>query len=254
MRGRSVVASAAMAVASVGVVAVAAGGASGGERSPAASAKARQAQKPVRLSGADLFIEVSATDRDAGLQLRLDGHAWRRLALRDPRGRTVLDVEPRRGLDGYGLTGLTFESGELPFHLEPFRRLRARFPEGRYRFAGTTIEGDRLIGSDRLTHDVPDAPQVVAPEPDARVDPAAGVVATWRPVTGPRGIEITGYIVTVSEDRAERELSMDLGPDVTSAAIPAAFLQPGDEYDIEVIARESSGNRTITEVPFRTTG
>jgi hypothetical protein len=46
---------------------------------------------------------------------------------------------------------------------------------------------------------------------------------------------------------------MDLVPAVTSVAIPAAFFEPGAKYDLEVVARESSGNQTVTEVPFTTT-
>jgi hypothetical protein len=47
---------------------------------------------------------------------------------------------------------------------------------------------------------------------------------------------------------------MELGPSATSAAIPAGFLERGARYSIEVLAREQSGNQTITEIPFRTSG
>jgi hypothetical protein len=211
-------------------------------------------RKPIRLEVSDLFIEINATDGDAGLQMNLGGEDWRRLILRDPSGRTVVEVTGEGRLHGYGLTDMSFESSEPPFSEVPFRRFRARFPEGRYTFRGTSVEGRRLVGSDRLTHDIPARPAVLAPAEDAMVDPADSLVVRWEPVTRPRGIDIVRYIVIVTEEGTERELSMDLGPGATSATIAPGFLVGGREYAVEVLARERSGNQTITEVPFRTSG
>jgi hypothetical protein len=209
-------------------------------------------RKPIRLEVSDLFIEINATDGDAGLQMNLGGEEWRRLVLRDPSGRTIVEVTGQGRLRGYGLTDLSFESAEPPFDEVPFRRFRARFPEGRYTFRGTTVEGRRLVDSDRLTHEVPAGPRVLAPSEDAVVDPA-NLVVRWEPVTRPSGIDIVRYIVIVSEEETERELSADLGTGATSATIPPGFLAGGREYAIEVLARARSGNQIITEVPFRTT-
>ena len=210
-------------------------------------------RKPIRLEVSDLFIEVNATDGDAGLQMNVDGEDWSRLTLRDPSGRTLTNVAARGRLGGYGMTELSFESSEPPFSEVPFRRFKARFPEGRYRFRGTTVEGRRLVGSDRLTHRIPAAPKVTDPVADAVVDPA-GAVVRWEPVTRPRGIRVVRYIVTVTEAATERELNMELEPGARSATVPPGFLVGGREYAVEVVARASSGNQTITEVPFRTSG
>jgi hypothetical protein len=46
---------------------------------------------------------------------------------------------------------------------------------------------------------------------------------------------------------------MYLPPTATSVTIPAEFLEPGTKADGEILARERSGNQTITELPsFRT--
>ena len=103
----------------------------------------------------------------------------------------------------------------------------------------------------RLTHVVPAGPRVLAPVEDAVVDPAS-VVIRWEPVTRPRGIRIIRYMVIVTAERSERTVEMELGANATTAAIPAGFFVRGAEYAVEVIARASSGNQTITEVPFRT--
>jgi hypothetical protein len=210
-------------------------------------------RKPIRLEASDLFISVHATDGDAGLRLDLEGEDWRRLTLRDPRGRTVLDVKGKGRLADHGLTGLTFEGSDRPFAEVPLRRFKAKFPKGRYSFAGTTVEGRRLVGSDRLTHRMPEAPVVVAPTKDAVLDPG-GLVVRWEPVTRPRGIRIVQYRVLVTEEASDRELSVDLGPGATSAAVPADFLARPGEYKVELYVRDRSGNQAITEVPFESTG
>jgi hypothetical protein len=49
-----------------------------------------------------------------------------------------------------------------------------------------------------------------------------------------------------------RTVEMYLRPDATSADVPAQFLDPGVETEVEVLAREKSGNQTITEVQAET--
>jgi hypothetical protein len=245
MSGKVVSACAALGLVTATVAGVAAVGAADEDM-------AATAQKPIRFFGSHLFIEVSATDGDAALHMDMDGDAFRRIKVRDPKGRTVIDVGARGQLRRYGLTGMDVEAGDLLFRRVPFGRLKARFPEGRYAFTATTIQGRRMIGSDRLTHDIAQRPVVLEPARGAVVNRAAGLVVTWRPVTKPSGIKIVRYLVLVSRDGAHRELSMDLVPSVTSVAIPAAFFEPGAKYDLEVVARESSGNQTVTEVPFTT--
>jgi hypothetical protein len=222
-------------------------GASGGGGAERQAAAAQR--QPLRYELRDLFIETNATDRDAGLQLRLDGEDWLGLSVRDPRGRLLVDVEARGRLRRYGLTELFFEAAEPSFDESPFRVFRRRFPEGRYSFRGRTVEGRRLAGSDRLSHTVPAGPDVTFPTSGARVDPN-GFIVTWRPVTRPAGVDIVRYIVIVTQ--RSRELSMDLGSGATSASIPSEFLEPGTETEVEVLARERSGNQTITAVEFRT--
>ena len=246
MTGKLVLTSVGLALLAAAVGGATAAGAGGREGAAAQ-------RKPIRFEVSDLFIEINATDGDAGLQMDLDGEDWRRLVLRDPSGRTLMDATNKGRLRGYGLTGMTFESSEPPFSEVPLRRFKARFPEGLYTFRGMTIEGRRLVGSDRLTHDFPAGPRVLAPAEDATVDPA-GLVVRWEPVTRPRGIRIVRYIVIVTEAATERELSLELGPGARSATIPAGFMARGREYAVEVLARERSGNQTITEVPFRTSG
>jgi hypothetical protein len=206
-------------------------------------------QRPLELAKSDLFIEINATDGDAGLQLDLDGEPWSQLAIFDPNGRRVMEVAGQGRLRGYGLTGLTFESAEPPFDEVPFARFRARFPEGRYVFRGRTVEGRPLVGAARLTHHIPKGPVLVFPAEDAVVAPEQ-LVIRWRAAGEPRGVEIVRYQVIVIHERSDREVAIDLPATATSATVPPEFLSPAGEYKVEVLARERSGNQTITEVPF----
>jgi fibronectin type III domain protein len=210
---------------------------------------AGRAAKPVRLADATMIVEVNATDGDAGLQVFLDGEPWRSMRVSDPNGRRILDVKTRGRVRRYGLTELFSESSEPPFERFPLSRFKRLFPEGRYRFAGTTIEGRRLVGSARLSHDIPDGPQITSPAAGASI-PRDGVVAAWKPAAQGGGIDITGYRAIVEREDPLRVFSADLPAAVTSVTIPREYLEPGTDYKLEVQAIEASGNQTLTEVEF----
>jgi hypothetical protein len=229
---------------------------SGSGASEAASAAAttgptaEAAKKPLRYEDHELFIETNATDGDAGLQQELDGEDWRRTTLRDSKGRALVDVKAKGRLHDFGLTELFFEAAEPSFDEFPFSRFKKRFPEGRYTWKGQTVEGRKLVGSDRLSHLVPEGPVITFPTEGAQVDPN-GFTITWEPVTSPAGVEIVRYIVIV--DQESRSVEFELDGSATSADIPAQVLEPGTEIGGEVLAKDKNGNQTITALPtFRT--
>jgi hypothetical protein len=211
--------------------------------------RSEAAAKPVRLADATIIVEVNATDGDAGLQVFLDGEPWRSMTITGPSGRTILAVEAKGRLEGYGLTELFSESSEPSFDVFPLKRFKALFPEGKYSFAGTTVEGKKVVGQARLSHDIPDGPEIVSPA-DGAVVAHDDVVARWNPVTTPAGIEVVGYRAIVGREEPLRVLSVDLPASVNSVTIPSEFLEPGTEYKLEVQAIEASGNQTLTEIAF----
>jgi hypothetical protein len=221
---------------------------SGGSARPSAEAAKR---KPLRFEQHELYIEYNATDGDAGLQLAADAEDWKRFTLLDTKGNVLIDVRAKGRLRRpFGLSELFLEASEPSFTKVPFRTFEKRFPNGRYRFRGIASDGRRLAGSDRLSFVVPAAPEVSFPTKGAQVDPN-GFKVTWEPVTRPNGVRIVTYQVIVNQ--GSRELSMYLPPDATSATIPAEFLEPGTRTGGELLAREKSGNQTITAFPsFRT--
>ena len=215
-----------------------------------------------------VLVELNDTDGDLGFQALIDGDAYRRLKVRDPRRNVILDVRGAGRLARQGLTELFFESDEPSFdELDPERFFR-RFPEGRYRLVARTLDGGRLRGLVELTHVLP-APAgnvmisglVPAEDCDAEDLPvvAGPVIVSWDPVTGSHptigrsdpAIEIVGYQFVV--EREEPELlvfSVDLPPEVTAVEVPADFVALGDAFKFEIVAREASGNQTATESCF----
>ena len=211
---------------------------------------ARAAAKPIRLDNATMIIEVNSTDRDAGLQVFLDGEPWSEMAVFAPDGRKILDVDATGRLNRFGLTELFSESHEPEFSELPLRKFKKRFPAGRYRFRGTTVEGRRLVGSARFSHDTPAGPEITSPAAGASV-PEANVVASWNRGRQPVGVDIVAYRVIVEREKPLRVFDADLPASVNSVTIPSEFLEPGIKYKLEVQSIEKSGNQTISEITFR---
>jgi Fibronectin type III domain len=203
------------------------------------------AGQPTRLAAATLIVEVNATDGDAGLQFFLDGEPWNSMTISDPSGRVIVDVDAEGRLKDWGLTELFSESNEPPFTEVPLAEFKARFPQGRYEFVGETIEGDRLVGTARLSHDIPDGPKIIEPADGATVSPD-NVVARWQAPPEPPGIDIVGYRVIATREDPLRVYSVELPASARSVPIPAAFLQADTEYELEIQAIEESGNWTFT--------
>jgi hypothetical protein len=213
------------------------------------SSDAQAASKPIRLAKSTLIVEVNATDGDAGLQVFLDGEPWRSMTMTGPDGQTVLEVEGEGRLENYGLTELFSESSEPPFTEFPLEKFKKLFPEGKYTFAGETVKGKRLVGEARLSHDIPDGPEITSPAEDATVG-RSNVVARWNSVDESGGIDIVGYRVIVTRENPLRVFNADLPASARRMPVPAEFLQSDTEYKLEVQAIEQSGNQTLTEVAF----
>lgn len=214
--------------------------------SPGAAAAA----KPLELEDATMIIEVNATDGDAGLQAFLDGEPWRSMTISSPEGRKLIDVQNKGRLKNFGLTELFTESNEPPFDELPLKKFKRRFPDGKYRFSGKTIEGRKLVGKAKLSHDIPDGPKITSPTEGATIA-RDGAVASWDPVPESGGVEISGYRAIIEREDPLRVFEVDLPASVTSVTIPPEYLEPDAEHKLEVQAIERSGNQTISELGFR---
>ena len=202
-------------------------------------------------AAASMFIELNATTEDAGIRASLDGEPWNGGQIIGPDHR-IFHVSGVGNLGEVGLTELSFATHELAREDLSLEGLLALFPAGEYEFRGQTVEGDRLLGTATLTHDLPAAPEVLTPEEGVLVDPENAVIS-WDPVTEPAGIEIAGYRVSVERGDRGRSLSLDLPAETTSVQVPPDFLEPGTDYLFQVVAIEAGGNQTLAEGVFDTT-
>ena len=221
----------------------------------------RQGQK-VKIATAKLYIEHNATDEDTGVHGAFDDHGWSRLCVFDPYGRQVLVVNPKNQLNDLTMAGIFFESREPPNSEFSIADLKASFPEGKYRVRGINFDGTGLTGFATFTHDIPEAPTILFPADGATVDSGFPVVISWEEVVrtldgGP--VEITGYQVIITKETEDDPngfsrpvFDVHVPPDRNRLTVSEEFLEPGTEYELEILALEVSGNQTISVSFFET--
>ena len=237
------------AVAVTGLVGAAVAATGGGARGDGKAA----AKKPLRFEASDLYIETNDTDKDAGLQLFADAEQWKHFRLRDKNGNTMVNIDTKGNVRKVGLSELFMEASEPSFDEVPLSKFKKQFPEGKYRFRGETSSDRKIVGSDRLSHLIPAGPNLTFPTKSSTLDPD-GFVVRWDPVTKPAGVDIVTYEVIV--EQGDRTFDMYLPGDATSGTVSGEFLKPNTKTAGEVLARDKSGNQTITQFPagLRTSG
>jgi hypothetical protein len=217
-------------------------------------------KQPVPLKEAKLNIEHNATDEDTGFQGFIDSEGWERLDITGPNGK-ILTFTAHSELRSLGLTELFFETVEPENAEVPIDEVLAVLPEGAYTIEGKAVEGGRTIGTALLTHAIPAGPVLLFP-PEGATVPPTNLVVSWSPVTKTitgEDVTIIRYqlIVEVDEEPhphaiGKRGLSLYVPASVTSVTVPNEFLEPGTDYEWEVLAIEESGNQTLSSGAFTT--
>jgi hypothetical protein len=200
---------------------------------------------------ARLFIEFNATDNDLGFHVSLDAEDWKDLRIIRPDGKTVFQVKGKGGFGTLGMSELFFEGAEPTLDEFPLDDLLALFPEGPYRFIGTTVDGETLDSTWNFTHFYPGAPVIHSPVGGAVVDPS-NLVIDWDPVTTPAGVQILEYEVILGAIDPPMESSLRVPASVTSLKIPPEMLLPGTQYEFEVVAVEANHSQTLSTSVFST--
>lgn len=220
----------------------------------------RSSRHVVEIADARLKFEINATDEDGGVQVFLDAERWKRMSIFDTRGRRILTTTTKGIMGQQGGTELFMESAEPSFDDLSLDELLERWPEGTYRFRGRGLDGETLVGSATLTHDLPAGPELVAPLEGHRPRPVAKTVLRWKRVPPPNGSPIIGYQVIVVEPDTgitalpKATLDVMMPPSATRLKVPPGFLKPDTEYEWEVLAIEQGGNQTLSASFFTTAG
>ena len=214
--------------------------------------------KIVKLKDARLKIELNATAGDAGIQVFIDADPWKSMDIYDPYGRMIFRSITRGRFAKQGGTELFMESAEPNFSQLTLVEFLKRFPEGQYQIRGKGVEGETLMGTATLTHNLAAGPELVSPlEGGSLVDPNNAVVA-WNPVGAANGSPIVGYQVIIVQVQSsfpaipKITLDVTMPATATSMAVPRGFLRPGTRYEWEVLAIEASGNQTLSTAFFET--
>jgi len=195
---------------------------------------------------ARIYIEYNSSANDLGFHVFLDAEDWTEVEIRNPSGATIFEVEGTGGYGDLGLTELFFEGAEPSLDDFPLEDLFDLFPEGRYRFIGTTVDGAILVSRPTLSHAVPAGPEVSATVNGDNVVIRWTAVDSAPPDFPEQDVNVVGYQVIVGS------FQVTLPATARSVKVPVAYVQslaPG-EHDFEVLAIEESGNQTITEGTF----
>ncbi len=229
---------------------------------------------------ANIHFETNASACDMGIQIKFDTDGIASGSVTDPNGHTIYSFASAGSMRATGgqtegfLEGIEPQIDELVSALgcapsteegtSTLANLFAAWPAGKYTFKGTSKTGVAFEDHATLTHYIPAGPEIMAPL--GVTVPVAPLLIEWSPVTaailthkpnlGP--VDIVGYHILVEEDvpgvEVTPEVDIDVGGDQTSVTIPEQYLNPSTVYRFEILATDQSGNQTISEGFFCTTG
>ncbi len=185
-----------------------------------------------------IILEQNATDGDAEVVILAKGQddGLKSLAVISPTSRLTGSFvgNPR----GIGIREFILESAE-PTDLQSVLR---SFPEGDYRFRGTTVKGDCLQGTATLSHVLAPATVILTPGEDEVLAPG-NFVLTWEAVPG-----AASYVIGIDNEDRGNALVAEIAPTATSFTVPQEWLEAGTEYAASVAVKAADGNVTSVEI------
>jgi hypothetical protein len=132
------------------------------------------------------------------------------------------------------------------------------WPAGKYEFEARTA-ALAYAGKTRLTHRIPAGPEIITPQDGTVVPADEPLVIAWKKVKRPLlrrlgPVRVIGYHVLLKNvsktsvgPQVPPALDIDVPADATTIVVPAAYFEPGQIYEFEILATEKWGNQTITE-------
>jgi hypothetical protein len=197
-----------------------------------------------RFETASVRFEQNATDGDVEVVFEVTGgdEGLAKLVVVAPDGRTVADFTAPDA-STLGIRQFELESPEP----RDVASLKAAYPEGVYTFSGSTVGGDPLRGTARLSHALPATASGLRPGEEEVVS-AADPKISW----GPRD-DVAAWIVEIEQDELGVNLTAKLPGAATAFSVPQGFLRPGTEYDLGLGAVAEGGNISYIETSFTTT-
>ena len=212
-----------------------------GSQQPTSGQQALLPPKPFGL--VSVHFEQNATDGDAEVvfEAKGDQNGLVKLSVVSPDGRTVIDFRAPEA--SAGIRQFRMESPE-PGDIES---LKAAYPQGVYRFSGTTSTGVKLQGDSKLSHGLPATVSFVRPSAGAQGVSAEKLVITWTQVRG-----LVAYIVSIEQEELNSSVVARLPGTATRFTVPDGFMLPGTEYKLAVGTVTENGNASFVETTVKT--
>ena len=221
------------------------------------------------LAEAKIYFEYNSTDQDLGIHIFTDGEAWNDLQVTGQDG-TIFEAFNVGRLFEIGSTEFFTESAEPglaegcddPENCEEeeieaaISAFQEKFPEGKYEFFATSIEGVDLKGKWTLSHSLPAPPEITSPgEEDGSLHPENAIIS-WSP--GDDGATVVRWEVVVEFEKQGTEetykVTYELPAAATSVTVSPEFFDSlsgfQGEYKAEVLGIAANRNATITEHEF----
>lgn len=189
-----------------------------------------------------IILEQNATDGDAEVVVLAKGqdNGLKSLTVVAPTGKvTAAFIGNPRGI---GIREFILESAEpadIPAVLNSF-------PEGTYRFRGTSVNGDCLRGRATLSHVLAPTTAIVAPGKD-EILAVDNFVVRWQPVDG-----AASYVIGIDNEDRGTTLLAEITPTANSFTVPSEWLEPGTAYTVSVAVKAGDGNVSSVEVAVST--
>ena len=192
---------------------------------------------------AEIYFEQNATDGDAEVvfKAKAGDDGMTKLKVVSPNGRTVIDfVAPDATM---GIRSFHMESPEP----ESIDAIKEAYPEGVYKFSGTTVDGTEYMSEAALSHILPQTVTVQYPADEAENIETSQLKITWLPIKGAES-----YLIEVEQDELNVKVEAQLLNSQTTFSVPENFLQPDLEYKIVIGAESTIGNLNFVETSFKT--
>jgi hypothetical protein len=202
---------------------------------------ANTSQRSIPFDAVSVTIEVNATEADAGVILFNDTEErLHHLTILDPSGNVIYEMTSSDA-QGLGLTEMSSETAE-PDITTAF----LAYPEGDYTFTGEAFDGTIITSVAHLSHSVPGAPDVTAPE-DGDLIGIKHVNIEWE-----LDESVDHYWIEIEQEEPPANFTIQLQPGVHEFKIPSELLRKASSYQVGVGAVGTNGNVTVSQVSFDT--
>lgn len=191
---------------------------------------------------ATLYLEYNATDEDAEIVIDVDADVGlKRFMVIAPNGRRVLDLRAR-DTEELGIRKIRLETPE-----PSLEAVLEAYPSGSYRFVGKSVDGQTLVSTACLSHELPSAPMLTYPLEGTVGVPTSGAGAAWT-----AGADAENFFLELEQDDLGVDVHSNLPEGATSFGFPEGWLIGDTEYQLGVATRGENGNLTVVEIHFTT--